>query len=144
MAFGGLAQILYNVSTSAMVTWILAAIPVVLSVLVLVLPLNSLHRVLQDAKVAVLRELEEAYDQLTLRFMIHLIEQRHSRTTGHAENAEEGLAAKVNSLKGIIDEIREQSTWPVKAPVVLRIVATSLIPLAYFFLEELLREFWLH
>jgi uncharacterized protein (DUF849 family) len=143
MAFGGLAQILYNVSTSTMVTWILAAIPVVPSVLVLVLPLNSLHRVLQDAKVAVLRELEEAYDQLTLGFMIHLTEQRLSRTTGRAENAGEGLAAKVNSLKGIIDETREQSTWPMKAPVVLRIVATSLIPLIYFFVQELIRELWL-
>jgi hypothetical protein len=144
MASGGLAQILYNVSTSTMVSWILAAIPVVLSVLVLVLPLNSLHRVLQDAKVAVLTELEEAYDQLTLRFMIQLTEQRHSRPTGRAENAGEGLAAKVNSLKGIIDETREQPTWPIEAPVVLRIVATSLIPLVYSFVQQLIRELWLH
>ena len=95
MAFGGLAQILYNVSTSAMVTWILAATPVVLSVLVLVLPLNSLSRVLQDAKVAVLRELEEEYDHLTLGFITHLTEQRHSRATGRAEKADEDLAVKV-------------------------------------------------
>jgi hypothetical protein len=143
MALGGLAQVLYNVSTSTMVTWILAAIPVVLSVLVLVLPLNSLHRVLHDARVAVLRELEELYDQLTLRFIIHLTEQRHARTTGPAENAEEGLAVKVNSLEGTIDETRQQSTWPIKAPAVLRIVATSLVPLVYFFVQELIRELWL-
>jgi hypothetical protein len=143
MALGGLAQILCNVSTATTVTWILAAIPIALSVLVLVLPLSSLHRVLQDAKDAVLKELEEGYDQLTLRFMIHLTEQRDSRTTGRAEDAEEGLAVAVGSLRGIIEEAREQSTWPVKAPMVFRVFATSLIPLACLFLEKLLRELWL-
>jgi hypothetical protein len=143
VALGGLAQILYNVSTSTMVTWILAVTPVVLSVLVLVLPLNSLRRVLQDAKVAVLRELEEAYDQLTLRFLVNLTEQRYSRTMDRAQSAEEDLPATVDSLKGIVDATRELSTWPIQAPVVLRIVATSLIPLAYFFVEELLQRTWL-
>ncbi len=143
MAFGGLAQILYNATTSTMVTWILAAIPVVLSVLVLVLPLNSLHRVLHDAKVAVLKELEEAYDHLALRFMTHLTEQRHSRATGRAEEADEDLAVKITSLRGIMEETRQQSTWPVRAPVVVRIIATSLIPLVYFFIQELIQELWL-
>ena len=144
MAFGGLAQILYNVSTSTMVTWILAASPVVLSGLVLVLPLNSLHRVLHDTKVAVVRGLEEKYDQLTLGFITHVTEQRHSRTTARSEKADEDWAVKITLLREIIEETRQQSTWPVRAPVVLRIIATSLVPLAYFVLEELLRELWLH
>jgi hypothetical protein len=143
MALGGLAQLLYNVSTSTMVTWILAASPVALSVLVLVVPLNSLHRVLHDAKVAVLRELEEEYDQLTLSFVPRLTGQRHSQTSGRADTADEDLPAKLTSLRGIIEETRQQSTWPVRAPMVLRIIATSLIPIAYFFLEELLRALWL-
>jgi hypothetical protein len=143
MAFGGLAQILYNVSTSALVTWILAAIPVVLSVLVLVLPLNSLHRVLHYARAAVLGELEEEYDHLTLRFITHLTEQHHSRTTDRAESADQDLALTVTALRGIVEETRQLSTWPVRVPVILRIVATSLIPLVYFFVQELLRELWL-
>jgi hypothetical protein len=143
MAFGGLAQILYNVTTSTTVTWILAAIPVVLSVLVLVLPLHSLERVLHNAKGAVLKELEEAYDHLTLRFTTHLTEQRHSLATGREEKVNEDLAVQIMSLRGIMEEIRQESTWPVKAPVALRIIATSLIPLVYFFVQELIQELWL-
>jgi hypothetical protein len=143
MTLGALAQILYNVSTSTTVTWILAVSPVVLSVLVHVLPLNSLHRVLQNARFAVLRELDEEYDQLTSRFIAHLTERRYSRTTDRAEGADEDLAVKITSLKGIIEETRQLSTWPVRVPAVLQIIATSLIPFAYFVLEELLREFWL-
>ena len=53
---------------------------------------------------------------------------------------------KIRSADGVLDqeperlmeELRQQSTWPVRAPVVLRIIATSLVPLAYFILEELL------
>ena len=142
MTFGGLAQILYNVSTSTTVTWILASLPVVLSVLILVLPLNSLHRVIQDAKIAVLRELEEEHDQLTLRFITHLTERRHSQTTGRAENADEDLAVEISSLTAIIEETRQQSTWPVSAPAIVQIIATSLIPFAYFILQELIRESW--
>jgi hypothetical protein len=142
MAFGGLAQILYNVSTSTMVTWILASIPLVLSVLVLVLPLNSLHRVVQDAKVAVLRELEEEYDHLTLRFLNQLTKRRHSLTDDRAGVADIDLAVETTSLRGIIVETRHLSTWPVKAPAVLQIITTALIPIAYFILEEILREFW--
>jgi len=139
MVFGGLAQILYNVSTSTIVTWILAASPVALSVIVLALPLNSLHRVMHDAKVAVLKELEEEYDHLTLRFISHLNEQRHSRTTGREKKEDEDLAVKITSLRGIIEETKQQWTWPVRAPMVLQIIATSMIPVAYIFLEELLR-----
>jgi len=142
MTFGALAQIVYNVSTSNTVTWILAASPVVLSVLVLVLPLNSLHRVLQNARFAVLRELDEEYDQLTSRFIAHLTERRYFRITDRAESADEDLAVKITSLKGIIEETRQQSTWPVIAPAVLQIIATSLIPFAYFVLQELLRDLW--
>ena len=142
MAFGGLAQILYNVSTSTMITWILASLPVVLSVLILVLPLNSLHRVVHDAKVAVVRELDEVYDQLSLRFIGQLTERRHSRTTGHAEKTDENLAVTITSLTGIIEKTQQQSTWPVSTPAVLRIIATSLIPFAYFILQELIREMW--
>jgi hypothetical protein len=111
-------------------------------VLVLVLPLGSLHRVLHNAKVGVLRELEEEYDDLTLGFVTHLTDQRHFRTTGRAENSDKDLA-EIASLREIIEETRQESTWPVRAPVVLRILATSLIPLVYFFLQELLRELWL-
>jgi hypothetical protein len=142
MVIGGLAQILYNVSTSTLVTWILAAIPLVLGVLVLLLPLNSLHRVFLDAKKAVLKELEKAYDRLSLSFTIQLTDERNSGTSGRDAAAVESLALKVNSLKGILDEIRDLSTWPVEAPVAFRIVATSLIPLAYFFIQEFLRGVW--
>jgi hypothetical protein len=143
MALGGLAQILYNVSTSTVVTWTLAAAPVVLGVLILVIPLGSLHRVLQNAKDAVLRELEEEYDDLTLGFVTHLTEQRHLRTTGRTEKADEDVTVKMTSLRRIIEETRKESTSPVRAPVVLRIIATSLIPLVYFFLQELIRGLWL-
>jgi len=142
MTFGGLAQILYNVSTSTMVTWILASLPLVLSVLLLVLPLNSLHKVVQDAKVAVLKELEEEYDSLTLRFLNQLTKRRHSLTNDRVEEADVNLAIETTSLRGIMEETRQLSTWPVKAPAVLQIIATSLIPIAYFILEEILREFW--
>jgi hypothetical protein len=143
MALGGLAQILYNVSTSTMVTWILAAAPVVLSVLILVLPLGSLYRILHNAKDAVLRELEEEYDDLTLGFIAHLTERSHFGTTGHPEKADEDVTVKMASLRRIIEETRKESTSPVRAPVVLRIIATSLIPLVYFFLQELIRGLWL-
>lgn len=143
MTLGGLAQIQYNVSTSTMVTWILASIPLVLSVLILVLPLNSLHRVVHDAKVAVLRELEEEYDRLTLRFLNQLTKRRHSLTNDRVEKADIDLAVGTTSLRGIIEETRQLSTWPVKAPAVLQIVATALIPIGYFILEEILRELWL-
>jgi hypothetical protein len=68
MAFGGLAQILYNASTSTVVTWTLAATPIVLSVLTLILPLSSLIRVSNEINGVILRGLEEEYDYLTLRF----------------------------------------------------------------------------
>jgi hypothetical protein len=48
-----------------------------------------------------------------------------------------------NLGEGIIDETRERSTWPIKAPVAVRIVATSLIPLVYFLVQELIRRLWL-
>ena len=143
MTFGGLAQILYNVSTSAVVTWTLAAIPIVLSVLILVLPLNSLLRVSYEIKVAILRELEEEYDHLTLRFISQLNGQRDYRTTSSEEKADVDVAARITSLKGIIEETRQQSIWPIKTPGVVRIIATSLVPLAYFFIQELFRELWL-
>ena len=142
MTFGGLAQILYNVSTSTMVTWILASLPVSLSVLILILPLNSLHRVVHDAKVAVLSELEEAYDRLALSFLSQLIEQRHSQNTGRAEKADIDLAIETTALRGIIEDTQQQSTWPIRTPAVLQIIATALIPIAYFILEEILREYW--
>lgn len=142
MAFGGLAQILYNVSTSTTVTWILASLPVVLSVLILVLPLNSLHRVIQDAKNAVLGELEEAYDQMAVQFITDLTENRQSQTTERAKSATEDLAVKTASLRGIIAETRQQSTWPVSTPSVLQIMATALIPFVYFILEEIIRGVW--
>jgi hypothetical protein len=144
MTFGGLAQRLYIVSTSTAVTWILAALPVVLSVLILILPLHSLHRVIHDAKVEVLRELEEVYDQLTLRFVTRLTERRYFRTTGRAKKADEGLAVNIPSLRGIIEDTQLKSTWLVRAPVIIRIIATSLIPLTYFFLQELIRDLWLY
>jgi hypothetical protein len=143
MAFGGLAQILYNLTTSTTVTWILAAIPVVLSVLVLVLPLYSLRRVLDHAKDAVLKELEDAYDHLSLGFTIQLTQQRHYRPGDAAGQTEEGLAPEITALRGIMEETRQESTWPVKAPVAVRIIATSMIPLVYFFIQELIRELWL-
>jgi hypothetical protein len=143
MTFGGLAQILYNVSTSTMVTWTLAAIPVVLSVLTLVLPLNSLIRVSNEIKVAILRELEEVYDHLTLGFFSLLTEQHESRSTGPEEKADVAVAVRITALRGLIEETRDQSIWPIKIPAVMRILATSLIPLAYFFIQELFRELWL-
>jgi hypothetical protein len=143
MAIGGLGQILYNVSTSITVTWFLAAIPVALSVLILVLPLYSLHRVIDGAKSAVLRESEKAYERLTLGFMTRLAEQAQPERAGGAEGAADGYAVQLLSLKGIIEETRGLSTWPVGAPAVVRIVFTALIPLGYFFLEEFLRELWL-
>jgi hypothetical protein len=143
MALGGLAQILYNVSTSTVLTWILAAAPVVLGVLILLLPLGSLYRVLHNAKDAVLRELEEEYDDLALGFVTHLTDQRQFRTTGRSENADKDVTVQMTSLRRIIEEIREESTSPVRAPVVVRIIATSLIPLVYFFLQELIRGLWL-
>lgn len=142
MAFGGLAQILYNVSTSTMVTWILASLPVLLSMLILLLPLNSLHRVIYNAKAAVLAELEELYDQLTLRFTSQLTESRYSRATNLSEKVDEDLAVTISSLTGILGETRQQSTWPVRAPAVLQIIATSLIPFAYFILQEIIRDMW--
>lgn len=141
--FGGLAQILYNVSTSTVVTWTLAAIPVVLSVLILVLPLSSLLRVSNKIKVAILRELEEEYDHLTLRFLSQLTEQRDSRTTSPEEKADVDVALRITSLRGIIEETRQQSIWPIKTPAVVRIIIASLLPLAYFFIQELFRELWL-
>ena len=143
MALGALAQILYNVSTSTMVTWILAIFPVILSVLILVLPLSSLHSVLRDAKVAVLGELEGVYDQWTIKFITEVTEQRHSRITGQSKIADEGIAVKITSLRGIIEETRQQSTWPIRAPMVFRIIVTALIPVIYFFIEELLLAPWL-
>jgi hypothetical protein len=143
MTLGGLAQILYNVSTSTVVTWTLAAIPVVLSVLILVLPLSSLLRVSYEIKVAILRELEEEYDHLTLQFISQLTEQHDSLTTSPLEKADVDIAVRITSLRGIIEETRQQSIWPIKTPGVVRIIATSLLPLAYFFIQELLRELWL-
>jgi hypothetical protein len=91
----------------------------------------------------VLRELEEEYDDLTLGFVTHLTDQRHFRTTGRSENADKDVAVQMTSLRRIIEEIKEESTSPVRAPVVVRIIATSLIPLVYFFLQELIRGLWL-
>ena len=140
---GGLVQILYNQSTGTIVAWTLAAIPFILSVLILILPLNSLHNVSRDAKRAVLRVLEEEFDQLTLRFITSISERRDTHSKVHANQVEEELAVKITSLKGILEEIRQQSTWPVEAPMVVRILVTALIPLAYFLAQEFLRGLFL-
>ncbi|MHA1906428.1 MAG: hypothetical protein ACW98Y_03965 [Candidatus Thorarchaeota archaeon] len=134
----GITQIIYNTSTPTFVTWILALLPIALSALVLALPLNSLHRVMRDAKDAVLKELEVEYDHLTVRFVSHLSEQRQSGTT-ERKREDNDLAMKITSLKGIIEETKQQWTWPVRIPMVLQIVTTSMIPVVYIFLEELFR-----
>ena len=136
---GGLIQIPYGSNIPRNLTWILASAPIVLSILILVLPLNSLHRVMHDAKVAVLRELEKEYDQLTVQFISHLSEQRHIGTIEQEMKNDENLAGKITALKGIIEETKQQWTWPVRPPMIGRIIAASVIPIIYFFIEEYLR-----
>jgi hypothetical protein len=141
MAFGGLAQILYNVSMSTVVTWILASIPVALSMVILVLPLSSLLRVSYEIKINLLRLLEEEYDHLTLRFLSHLTELRDIQTKRPEEKGDVDLELRITSLRGIIEETRQQSIWPIKTPAVVRIIATSLMPLAIFFIQEFFKRF---
>lgn len=140
---GGLVQILYNTSTPTLMTWVLAIFPFVLSVLVLALPLNSLHRVMRDAKVAVLTVLEEEYDHLRLKFISYLMVQRHSGSLSRGKKENEDIAMKIPSLKGIIEETKLQWTWPVRTPIVLRIIATSMIPAFIVIIDLILIYFGL-
>jgi len=138
MVLGGVTQVLYNTNIPPTVTWILASSPLVVSGLILVLPLNSLHKVMHQAKEAVLRELEEEYDFLTLRFVTYLSEQRHSERTTSGNQDDENLAMKISSLRGIISDTEQQWTWPVRSPMVLRIIITSMIPFAITALDLIL------
>jgi hypothetical protein len=127
MVLGALSQVLFV--TPSLVTWILAGLNIVTGVLILFLPLNSLHRVMLEAKTAVMRELEEEYDHLTLRFVSQLSELRHSEKTGRRGKEDVELATKITALRGIMLEAKLHAVWPIKFPAVLRILVTSMIPI---------------
>jgi hypothetical protein len=60
-----------------------------------------------------------------------------------AGQAESEVALQATTLRGIIEETRQQSAWPIKTPAAMRIFITALIPIAYFILEEVIRGWWL-
>ncbi len=138
MVLGAIAQVLYNTTTPTQIVWILVSFPILVSILILVLPLNSLHKVMKETRDAVLQELEEEYDHMTLRFVSHLSKQRHSGNSRGSESGDEELAVKINALRGIIQETEERWTWPVNLPVVLRIIVTSMIPIFITILDATL------
>ena len=113
------------------------------TVLILVLPLSSLLRVSYEIKGAILRELEKVYDHLSLRFISHLTELRDPQRSSPEENSDLGLELRITSLRGIIEETRQQSIWPIKTPAVVRIMATSLTPLVIFLIQEFIKRFLL-
>lgn len=100
----------------------------VFGLLILFLPLNSLHKVMKRAKNAVVKELEKEYDQLTIRFMSQLRRLRQTKTPDDLDKEDKELSANINALRGILLETELQWTWPIRLPMVLRIILTSLIP----------------
>jgi len=137
MTLGGLSQVLFGIP--GLVIWTLAGSNVLIGVLILVLPLNSLHRVMLEAKTAVMKELEEEYDHLTLRFVSQLSELRHSEKAARRGKEDVELATKITALRGIISEAKLDRVWPIEMPAVLRIMATSMIPVLVALLNVILR-----
>ena len=110
------------------IIWILAGTNVLTGILILVVPLNSLHKVMKEAKNGVLKELEEEYDYLTVRFVSKLRELRHAKSSGRVTKEDSDISSKITALQGILLETHLQWTWPVMLPMVLRIIVTSMIP----------------
>jgi hypothetical protein len=127
MVLTGLTQVLFGPPSP--VIWIIAGGSIFTGVMILALPLDSLHNVMVEAKKAVIKELDEEYDHLTVGFVSHLRELRHSEETTRNERDDVELATKITALRGIIQEAKQHSEWPIKFPIVVRILVTSLIPL---------------
>ncbi|MFW9847207.1 MAG: hypothetical protein ACFFD6_10690 [Candidatus Thorarchaeota archaeon] len=136
MALAGLSQLLFGPAGPAI--WIIAGWSILIGVLILALPLNSLHKVMVETKNAMLKELDEEYDFLTLKFVSQLNKLRHNEgATPRGKGASE-LATEVSALQRIIENAEQHQTWPIEFPVVLRILVASLIPLFITLLDAML------
>jgi hypothetical protein len=136
MVLAAFSQLLFG--PPGLAIWVIAGWSVLIGVLILSLPLNSLHKVMVETKKAVLRELDEEYDYLTLTFVSKLNELRHSEGTGTRGKGASELATEVSTLQGIMEKAERQGTWPIEFPVVLRILVASLIPLFITLLDVML------
>jgi hypothetical protein len=136
MVVAGLSQVFFG--PPGTVIWIIAGWSVLIGILILALPLNSLHNVMAETKKAVLKELDEEYDHLTLNFVSHLREQRHSEIPGGHGKEDVELAMKISALDRIIQQANQHRVWPIESPIVLRILVTSLIPLVITLIDIVL------
>ncbi|UCH04437.1 MAG: hypothetical protein JSW05_12865, partial [Candidatus Thorarchaeota archaeon] len=136
MVLAAISQLLFGPPGPAI--WIIAGWSILVGVLLLALPLNSLHNVMVETKTAVMEDLQEEYDHLTLKFVSKLNELRHSERTG--PRGEEGaeLATEISALQRIMERADQQRVWPIEFPLVLRILLASLIPLFITILDVML------
>ncbi|MHA1925615.1 MAG: hypothetical protein ACXABV_13640 [Candidatus Thorarchaeota archaeon] len=139
MVVAGVTQVLFG--PPGLPILIIAGWSVFVGIMLLALPLNSLHNVMTEAKKAVIKELDDEYDHLTLRFVSQLREQRHGIEDGRYGEGEVDLATNVVALRGIIQEANQHRVWPIEFPLVLRILLTSLIPLFITFIDVILTLF---
>jgi hypothetical protein len=136
MVLAAISQLLFG--PPGPLIWILAGWSIFIGVLILSLPLNSLHKVMVETKRAVVKELDEEYDYLTLRFVSELNELRQSERTDVGRKGAAELATEISVLQGIMDRAEQYQVWPIKFPVALRILAASLIPLLITILDLML------
>ncbi|MFX0054859.1 MAG: hypothetical protein ACFFAX_03345 [Promethearchaeota archaeon] len=136
MVLAALSQLLFGPPGPAI--WIIAGWSILIGVLILSLPLNSLHKVMAETKNAVMKELDEEYDNLTLGFVSQLREARRSKMNNRHEKESVELATKLTALRGIIQEVNQYRVWPIEFPIVLRILVASLIPLLVTILDVML------
>ncbi|MFW9804882.1 MAG: hypothetical protein ACFFFC_19655, partial [Candidatus Thorarchaeota archaeon] len=136
MVLAALSQLLFG--PPGAVIWIIAGWSILIGILILSIPLNSLHKVMVETKNAVMKELDEEYDHLTLGFVSQLRELSRSKKANRQEEESIELATKLTALRGIIQETSQHSVWPIELPMVVRILVASLIPLLITLIDSIL------
>ncbi len=120
------------------ITWLLALIVVPGAIAIFLVPQIGLHRVLDDAKDAILKCWEKDYGEYGQKVVALLRHTHHVKPQQSRDEALMKIQTDLDTIRVLIQDLRVEPTWSFGIPGAITASAVSLVPTLYATAQTLL------